>query len=96
MGAEVRLCVDRGGERAKISGQRVVFSPYRCFKFDDAPAEQRCLDTLAAYLRKQASLAFFGGGPLLDALLTRHPDLAGPQCLFVRANETDRALSPHE
>jgi hypothetical protein len=75
MSAGVALTLRAGENTVKVKGQRVAFSPYRCFRFDGDVQDRQCLQALADYLALQPGLAFYGTGPLFAALLRQHPGL---------------------
>jgi len=69
------LTLTDGRRQTKILGHRAVFSPYRCFAFDDAPDEVRCIKAIGEHLLAQRGLGIYGNGPLYRALLRHVPAL---------------------
>jgi radical SAM superfamily enzyme YgiQ (UPF0313 family) len=95
MGDQISLKVRKGWKTRTVEGQRVVFCPAEFFSFDDNPDEQAALRRLADHLRQQPGLAFYGDGPLLDALLALEPALAAAaQALVLDTLPGDGALLP--
>jgi radical SAM superfamily enzyme YgiQ (UPF0313 family) len=69
----VVVTLKKDSRLAKVDGTRVIFSPHRCFAFDDGREDIECLRILGAHLQSLPGLALFGSGPLLDYLLKHAP-----------------------
>lgn len=73
---------------AKLEGQRVRFSAYRCLEPRDEAA-RRCLAAIGEFLLEQPNLACFAG-PLLARVLEETPGLRG----HLRAVVSDPRIGP--
>jgi radical SAM superfamily enzyme YgiQ (UPF0313 family) len=76
MTAMMTVTARKGNQVAKVDGQRVHFSPNKCFAFDDGAEDRRCLAALAEILSEKPGLAVIGRGPLLGYLLKHEPMFA--------------------
>jgi len=71
----VVVTLKKASRLAKVKGMRVVFSPYRCFAFDDSKEDIACLRAIGTHLKSLPGLAIFGSGPLCDYLMKHVPDI---------------------
>lgn len=83
---DVFIHLKQGRSEAQINGVRVHFSAHQCFLFSDDVQETACLRFLCDHLLKLPGLAFSGDGPLLKALLSEEPLLAGHAKAVIHAS----------
>ena len=88
---KVTLRVRKADKTAQLEARRVVFTPTRCFRFDGSAGEAALIARLADHLLAQPRLAFYGIGPLLDALLAARPRLAKHAVALVLDEKGDAA-----
>jgi radical SAM superfamily enzyme YgiQ (UPF0313 family) len=75
MSSTVTLTLAKGGKSVRIPAQRIAFSAYRCFRFDDGDEDRRCLAVLADHLQSLDGVAVYGSGELFRYLLKHQPRL---------------------
>lgn len=73
--SEVHIHLKQARIESCINGVRVHFSPHQLFRFEGDREEQLCLRTLCDDLLKRPNLAYYGNGPLLQALFKEEPML---------------------